>query len=140
MRRSITLMEPLEKLRTKIAGFPGYDGDVERRRSDSYVRSYLGEALTEFAERCPLSPELQTRLDDLVFRLEFADPHDFAVHHGAVRAGVADASAVAAADAATIDIADRAASIDAGSAATYLDEVTAVLDNRAAAMRAASLH
>ena len=62
-RRTSAVMEPLEQLRAKIAGFPGYDGDLERRRSDEYVRSYLGEALADFAGRCTLPAELQARVD-----------------------------------------------------------------------------
>jgi hypothetical protein len=132
-------VEPLDFLYSKIAGFPGYDGDAERRRSDEYVRSYLGEALTEFAARCTLTPQLQARLDDLVLRLEFADPHDFAIRHNVAAKSVDDGGVVAAADAAAVDLADRAATCEPAAIGQYMDEVAAVLDNRASAIRAAAL-
>jgi hypothetical protein len=132
-------MEPLDWLREKISGFPGYDTHLARRHSDEYVRSYLGEALTGMAVRCPLSPEVQSRLDALVLRVAFADPKAFGLHDGA---GVEnpphdDGGAVAVADAATVESADRAATIDCAAAAGYLDGVTALLDQRNAALRAA---
>jgi hypothetical protein len=136
----LSCMEPLERLRAKISGFPGYDGDLERRRSDEYVRSYLGEALTEFAARSELTPELQQRVNELLLRVGFANPRDFAMHHViAQRPGADDGGAVALADAATVELADRAASLDSATAPAYLDEVVAVLDGREAAIRAATV-
>jgi class 3 adenylate cyclase len=131
-------MEPLEKLREKIAGFPGYNGDLERRRSDEYVRSYMGEALTEFAARNALSPQLQSRIGDLLLRVAFADPREFGEHHIAVATSQDDGGAVAAADAATVELADRAASLRPEDAANYLDDVEKLLDERDAAMSAAA--
>lgn len=130
-------MEPLEELRAKIAGFPGYDGDVELRLSDEYVRSYMGEALVELSARCKLAPSMQKRLDDLVLRVGFADPRSFAMHHRiAEQNGSNDGGAVAAADAATVELADRAASLDAASIPRFLDDVSALLDKRETAIRA----
>lgn len=128
-------MEPLEQLREKIQGFPGYDGHLERRRSDEYVRSYLGEALTDMAARVALEPPVQSCVDALVLHVAFADPRAFNAHDGA---GDTD-GAVAAADAATIDLADRASAIDAASAASYVVDVTAAIDRRDEALRAAAL-
>ena len=140
MRRTSGAMGPLEELRAKIAGFPGYDGDLERRRSDAYVRSYLGEALAELAARSALPAELQQKVDELVLRVGFADPRDFAVHHVVSAKDAADeGGGVASADAATVELADRAASVDAASASRYLDNVAAVLDERDAAIRAATM-
>jgi hypothetical protein len=133
-------MEPLEQLRAKIAGFPGYDGDLERRHSDEYVRSYLGEALAELTARCPLTSELQQRVDALLLRVGFADPRAFVMHHAtATTSESTDGGSVAAADAVTVALADRAATLDAASAAHYLDEVAAALDEREAAIRTAAL-
>jgi hypothetical protein len=130
-------MEPLEILRAKIAEFPGYDDDIERRRSDEYVRSYLGEALSEFGARCTLSADLRARLDEFVLRVGFADPHDFVNHHIVAATGAADGGgAVAAADAQVVELADRAASLDCAAASAYFDEVEALLARRETAIRA----
>jgi hypothetical protein len=140
MRRTCAAMEPLDWLREKIGEFPGYDTHVARRHSDEYVRSYLGEALTDLAVRCRLSADVQSRLDALVLRVAFADPRAFSIHDGA---GAADGShdgggAVAAADMATVEAADRAATLDCSAVPGYFDSVTALLDERNAALRAAA--
>jgi hypothetical protein len=129
-------MEPLEILRKKIAEFPGYDGDVEKRRSDEYVRSYLGEALSELGARCTLPADVRARLDELILRVEFADPHAFVNHHIIAGEGPTDTGgAVAAADAETVEVADRAPNLDCEAAAPYFDQVAALLDRREAALR-----
>jgi hypothetical protein len=138
MRRTTGIMEPLEQLRATISGFPGYDGEVERRLSDEYVRAYLGEALADLGARIVLPPELRERADALILRVEFADQRAFATHHRVSGSESRDESAVAAADVATVALADRAASLDAAAAAGYLDEVAAALDERDAAIRAAT--
>jgi hypothetical protein len=133
-------MEPLERLRAKIAGFPGYDTDLERRRSDEYVRSYLGEALTEFAQRSHLTPEQQQRIADLLLRVGFADPRDFAKQRiVAGKHGPEPSESVAAADESTVELADRAASLEPASTSAYLDDVVAALDQRESAIRALTL-
>lgn len=133
-------MEPLERLRAKIAGFPGYDSDVELRHSDEYVRSYLGEALTEFAERVELTADQRRRIDDLLLRVGFASPRDFAAHEfvGSKRAAEASDN-VANADETVVELGDRAASLDAASTNAYLDEVVSALDARESAIRALTL-
>ena len=137
MRRTSAAMEPLEQLRAKITDFPGYETSLERRRSDAYVRSYMGEALSEMAARCALTADLKERVDELTLRVAFADARAFPNHAGAVHDSTRDSGEIAAADAATIELADRAATIGTGSASRYLDEVTAALDRRDAAIRAA---
>jgi hypothetical protein len=133
-------MEPLEQLREKIDDFPGYDTNLARRRSDEYVRSYLGEALTGMAASRPLCAELQARLDALVLRVAFADPKAFNVHDGiGASDSHDDGGAVAEADVATVDLADKAGSVDSASEASYLEAVTVTLDERDAALRAAAL-
>ncbi|MGA9944377.1 MAG: hypothetical protein WBP75_04990, partial [Candidatus Cybelea sp.] len=102
-------MELLEQLRAKISGFPGYDGELERRLSDEYVRSYLGEALADLAARDVLPPELRERVDEAILRVGFATQHAFAAHARGKPPDARDESAVAAADAATVALADRAA-------------------------------
>src|SRR5579863_5175479 len=140
-RRTCGAMDPLEQLRARIAGFPGYDGDLERRRSDEFVRSYLGEALADLVVRCgSLSSELKQRIDALLLRVGFADQKAFAIHHGIggnhVAAGAG--SSVAVEDAAVVDVADQAGSVDPDAVERYLDGVAAMLDRRDAAMRAAA--
>jgi hypothetical protein len=139
MRRTTADMEPLELLRAKIANFPGYGDDLELRRSDEYVRSYLGEALAELPIRAQLPAALQQRVEELLLRAGFENPRDFAAHYLAgakMKPGASEA--IAAADAATVALADRAASVDLASAPAYLDAVAAALDARDAAMRAAA--
>jgi len=135
---ALPFMEPLELLRKKIADFPGYDSEIERRRSDEYVRSYLGEALANLAARQTLSPELQERVDALVLRVTFADQQAFSRRTGIESSGACEEDAVVAADAATIELADRAASLEPATANRYFDEVAAALDGREAALRAAA--
>ncbi len=130
-------MEPLAQLREKIADFPGYNGDLARRHSDEYVRSYLGEALSELEARCALSVELERRIDGLILRVEFADPRDF-IGHDLGSEGGDDGGEVAVADVAVVELADRAASLDPASVPGYLDEVVAALDVREAALRASA--
>jgi hypothetical protein len=133
-------MEPLEQLRLRIAGFPGYEGDLDRRRSDEFVRSYLGEALAELSPRCGKLPsELQARLDQLLLRVGFSAPKAFAAHNSGlgIPSGTLDGE-IAAEDVATIELADWARSTTADSLSGYLDEVTAALDRRDAVMRAAA--
>ncbi len=124
----------------KSPDFPGYDGDLERRRSDEYVRSYLGEALAELAARGALPPELRQRVDELVLRVGFADRATLPRTTSSVQRMIpSEEGAVASADAATVELADHAASVDAASAAAISMTVAAVLgrtrrgDSRAAA-------
>lgn len=126
-------------LREKIVEFPGYDGDLERRRSDEYVRAYLGEALSDLGVRCTLPADVRARLDDLILRVGFADPRDFVNHHTiAAKPGADGGGAVAAADAQAVEFADRARALDCAAASAYVDEVGALLERREAAIRAAS--
>ncbi len=134
-------MDPLEQLRVRIAGFPGYDGDLERRRSDEFVRSYLGEALADLEVRCGSTlPELKQRLDALLLRVGFADQKSFSIHHviAGMRVAASADSSVAAADAAAVEVADQARSVEPEALEGYLDEVATALDRRDAAMRAAA--
>jgi hypothetical protein len=133
-------MDPLELLRTKIAGFPGYADEAARRHSDEYVRSYLGEALADLEVRCTdISPELKQSIGALLLRVGFADQKAFAIHH--VNAGthaVPSADSIALVDAATVDVACQAPLVAPDDLARYLDEVAATLDRRDAAMRGAA--
>ena len=94
--------------------------------------------MSEMAERCQLPPDLQTRIDALVLRVAFANPKDFNAHD-VDGAPVSDDGALAGADVATIELADRAETIDPSSVAAYLDDVTVALDRRDEALRAIAL-
>lgn len=131
-------MDPLEHLRERISRFPGYDVDIDRRRSDELVRSYLGEALAEIGVRCTdLSSELRDRIEGLLLRVGFSTPKSFSLHDGHLGVRSSDGN-VPAVDAATVDIADRAPAIPCDAIAAYLDDVIVALDARDAAMRAAA--
>lgn len=134
-------MDPLESLRERIPEFPGYGDDLSRRRSDSYVRSYLGEAIASLDARLgDLEPALQQRVDDVLLRVGFADSKSFATHNGLAERTESESDpgkVLAVEDAATLDLADRTKAVDAATLASYLDDVRTLLDRREAAMRAA---
>lgn len=132
-------MEPLDALRAKISGFPGYGDELERRRSDEYVRAYLGEALAAFGARTELPMATRQRLDELTLRLAFADQRAFAEHPSSDQPDRGQDGAVMRADATTVELADRVASLDADEAPHFLEEVASALDQREAALRAAAL-
>jgi hypothetical protein len=132
-------MDPLDMLRARIAAFPGYDGENNRRLADEFVRSYLGEALVNVAGgNAELPADMQSRIDALLLRVGFADPKSFAAHGIPTADRSADGGEVATQDAATVEIADRARSVDPALLNGLLDEVTQTLDRREAAMRAAA--
>jgi hypothetical protein len=130
-------MDPLEVLRAHVPDFPGYDGEHNRRLSDEFVRSYLGEALAN-ASRANVPAEVQSSIDALLLRAAFADPKSFPAHGLVVGTIKADGE-VAREDAATVELADRVRSADASSLAALLDEVTQTLDRRDVAMHAAAV-
>ena len=121
-------MDSLPNLQV-TSGFPGYDDDVDRRRSDGLVRAYLGERLAELTARiAPISSEHQQRIDALLLRAGFADPKAFSARNGLATDAPNGATIddIAADDVQTISVADRAESVDAANLGAYLDEVTAV--------------
>ena len=132
-------MDSLDVLRARIAAFPGYDGENNRRLADEFVRSYLGEALVNIAGGNGRFPaDVQSRIDELLLRVGFADLKSFAAHGVLTADRSADGGEVAVQDAATVEIADRVRSVDAASLNGLLDEVTQTLDRRESAMRAAA--
>ena len=131
-------MESLEFLKSKIADFPGYAGDDARRNTDEMVRSYLGEVVAGLEKRLDVSDDAAVgrRAGDVLIRVAFANQIAYKAYEDAARANP-DFDAVAAADARTVEVADRAGSIDAAGFSAYLDEAVAALDNRDAAMSGA---
>ena len=119
----------------KIPDFRGYDDEEHRRLSDEQVRSYLGEALAAARERlAPLAPAAQSALDDLVIRTGFTNQQAFRTFEDGAR-NTSDFGDIEAADAEIVQLADRAATIDAQAAAGYLSEVAFALDRRDDVMR-----
>ncbi|HEY1655057.1 MAG TPA: hypothetical protein VGF86_08100 [Candidatus Tumulicola sp.] len=127
-------MQPLELLNAKIAGFPGYADDLSRERSDELVRSYLGEALSDVQVRLqPLADAQNQRIGDLLMRTGFVNQEVYRAYEDGARTRT-NFDSVAAADARVIELADRAATIDASNLSAFLDEIVATLDARDAAM------
>ncbi len=132
-------MEALDRLHGRIAGFPGYETDADRRRSDELVRSYLGEAVAELAARnATVPPALRERIDALLLRLGFASQRSFPPHADAM-ARHPDDAAVVDADAEIVELADQAPMVLGEAVAAYLDRLNDALDRRDAAMRAAAV-
>ncbi len=131
LRRSTGRMEqPLELLKSRIPDFPGFADDVSRWRSDELVRSYVGEAVAGAQERLkPLDAALEVRIGDMLIRVGFANPATYQAFEGRDLAKFDD-GAMATADARVIEIADRAASIDAAALPSYLEELSRSLDHR----------
>lgn len=117
-------------LDVKIPDFAGYADDDSRRLSDEQVRSYLGEALAAAGARlAPLAPGVQSALDDLLIRTGFINQRAFrAFEEGAHNANGFDD--LAEADAAVVELADRAAALEAGGLEAYVQEAGAALDRR----------
>jgi hypothetical protein len=134
-------MDPLQGLRAKIPDFPGYGDELARRHSDELVRSYVGEALVDLSTRLtPLESACQEQVDALLLRVGFADQQAFARHGCGPDEGDrgSECDAVLADDVETIELADRAAAIDAAALPAYLSAVERVLERRDATLRAAA--
>lgn len=125
-------MASTDVLNEKIDGFPGYDDDVARERSDEMVRSYLGERLADLQQRLqPLDASLSDRFEELLLRSAFINQIVHKLYDGGAKI---DLDAVVRADEKAIALADRASSVDSDHVAAYLEEVGSVLDERDAAM------
>jgi hypothetical protein len=134
-------MDPLQGLRAKIPDFPGYGDELARRHSDELVRSYVGEALVDLSTRlAPLESTSQEQIDALLLRVGFADQQAFARHGCGPDEGNrgSECDAVLADDVETIELADRAATIDAAALPAYLNAVERLLERRDATLRAAA--
>ncbi len=123
-------MDPTATLRQHIAQFPGYEEEAGRRLADELVRSFLGEALAAMRDRLePLSSDLETKIDDTIVRTGFANQRAFRPYEEGARLAK-DFGAMAQADAAVVELADRSVSIDQAGLAGYLGEANAALDRR----------
>lgn len=126
-----------DALQRAIPEFPGYGDDLARQKADEYVRSYAGERIADLQQRLqPLDAATSERIEALLLRCAFVNQAAYKLYEGNDRSAI-DVDAVVAADAAAVEVADRAPSIDAAQLAAYLDDVTRALDARDAAMSGA---
>lgn len=126
--------KPLEFLESKIPNFPGYSTDDDRKVSDELVRSYLGERLAEMETHPGISDEARKSVGDLLLRTAFTNQIAYKVYEEAARTNP-DFDAIAAADVATVQLADGASSVTAADVAQFAQQSARVLDGRDLAMR-----
>lgn len=127
-------MEPLEFLKSTIAGFPGYADETDRQRSDEMVRSFLGEAIADLEVRLvPPEGGVSQRIGDLLIRVGFTNQSAYKRYEDGARSG-ADFAGMSASDEEIVELAGRAPSIDGANLSSYLDEIVAALDRRDATM------
>jgi hypothetical protein len=126
--------QPLEFLKNRIPSFPGYGSDDDRKVSDELVRSYLGERLAEMEAQPGISDDARQTVGELLLRAAFTNQIAYKVYEEAARANF-DFDRLAAADAATVQLADDAASVPASDVAQFAQRSTQALDARDLAMR-----
>jgi hypothetical protein len=128
-------MDPLQLLNDKIANFPGYATDDARKVSDEEVRSYLGEALADIEARLALAdPGSAQQIGDLLLRVGFTNQAVYHAYEEKARNAHGPFDGVPDADARVIELAQRAAQVDAAGLSAYLAEAASALDARDAAM------
>jgi hypothetical protein len=129
-------MDALGALRAKIPTFPGYADANSRRLADEEVRAYLGEALAGLDDRMGTGP-LTERYGAVLLRAEFRNQTAFRTFESADH-GDGQIEAMANADLAAIELADRAGSLTDADLASYLEEAIKVLEARDRLMDGAS--
>jgi hypothetical protein len=126
--------QPLDFLTEKIPNFPGYATDDDRKVSDELVRSYLGERLAEMETHPGISDDARKSVGDLLLRTAFTNQIAYKVYEESARTND-DFGAIAAADAATVRLADGAADVTADTVAQFIQQSAQALDGRDLAMR-----
>jgi hypothetical protein len=127
-------MDATEVLKQKLPGFAGYAAMEQRHLTDEEVRAYLGERLAGLSVRLEPSGSTGERLDALILRTEFTNQTVFRVFEN-VTLDAEQTQAVAAADLAAVELADRADSVfDLDMLPKYVDEAEAALNARDRAM------
>lgn len=97
-------MDPLERIRSHIPGFAGYDTAQARRLSDEQIRAYAGERLAALRDGNGVPAGTRDSLESLLMRAEFANQRAF---HGFDEIPTAEQiAAVAQVDADLLDAAD----------------------------------
>ena len=97
------MIELLERIRSDISDFAGYDNEEQRRLADEQIRAFVGEALASMADGDveALGPGLREIYDRMLLRSEFMNQQAFA--RFAQDATMEKIAAVMAADAALIE-------------------------------------
>jgi hypothetical protein len=127
-------MDATEVLKQKLPGFAGYATLQQRHVTDGEVRAYLGERLAGLSTRLAPSGPTGERLNALILRTEFTNQTVFRVYEIATLDD-AQLQAIAAADLATVELADRADSVfNLDMLPSYLDAAEAALNARDRAM------
>lgn len=127
-------MDATEVLKQKLPGFAGYGTMGQRHLTDEEVRAYLGERLAGLSVRLDPTGPTSERLDALILRTEFTNQVAFRGVE-TMELDSAQTDAIAAADLATVELADRADGVfDVDMLAKYLDAAEAALNARDRAM------
>jgi hypothetical protein len=126
--------QPLEFLKSRIPNFPGYGTDEDRKVSDELVRSYLGERLAEMEAQPGISDDARKIVGDLLLRAAFTNQIAYKVYEEAARTNF-DFDALAAADAATVQLGDEASGVSAADAVQFAQRSSESLDRRDLTMR-----
>jgi hypothetical protein len=98
------------------------------------VRSYLGERLAEMETHPGISDDARKSVGDLLLRTAFTNQIAYKVYEESARTND-DFGAIAAADAATVRLADGAADVTADTVAQFIQQSAQALDGRDLAMR-----
>jgi hypothetical protein len=126
--------QPLDFLKSRIPNFPGYASDDDRRVSDELVRSYLGERLADMEMQDGISDDARKSVGDLLLRTGFTNQIAYKVYAEAARTNH-NFDAMAAADAATVELADTAGGVTPDGVSQFVQQSARVLDGRDLAMR-----
>ncbi|HEX8806770.1 MAG TPA: hypothetical protein VF741_07460 [Candidatus Aquilonibacter sp.] len=127
-------MDASQVLQERLPRFAGYADLPARRLTDEEVRAYLGERLAALSMRLMPTGPSADHLNALQLRTEFTNQHA-QPFFDSESLDVAHAQAVADADLATVELADRSDSVsNLDMLPKYLDETQAVLDARDRAM------
>jgi hypothetical protein len=126
--------QPLEFLKSRIPNFPGYGSDDDRKLSDELVRSYLGERLATLESDDGLADEVRKTVGELMLRTAFTNQIAYKVYEEASRTNH-DFNGMAAADAATVRLADGAGAVTPADALKFAQQSAQALDARDLAMR-----
>jgi hypothetical protein len=127
-------MDPTEVLKQKLPGFAGYATLNQRRLTDEEVRAYLGERLAGLSVRLDPTGTTADRLDALILRTEFTNQTVFRTYEN-VQLDPVQTQTIAAADLATVELADRVDSVfDVDMLPKYLDAAESALNARDRAM------